>query len=75
MNNIIKLIAQIIQEDNNDKILIGILKILYKLYSTIISSFIESENILPYVNELDIIKPEKKKDDALEYQYISKKKI
>ena len=75
MNNIIKLIKQIIQKDNNDKILIGILKILYKLYSTIISSFIESENILPYVNELDIIKPEKKKDDALEYQYISKKKI
>ena len=77
MSIIIKLIERIIKDnkDKNDKILIGILKILCKLNSTIISSFSESDYFAYYKDELDIEKTEKKRDDALDYQYITKKKI
>ena len=75
LNNIVQIIEKIIKSNNNDKALIGIMKILCKLNYTIMSSFSESDDFTNYKDELVIEKTEKKRDDAFEYQYISKKKI
>ena len=77
IKNIINFIKEIInkKEINNDKLLIGIIKILCELNDTIMSSFFESKYYKYNIDELDIIKNEYKKINPADFQYIVNKNI